>query len=90
MENFIILVVEERQKNFKWKSNCMAVSRKQKVYTLIQHLKNKEMDASSLCESKTKKLLSSFNEREIGEVYDDYHDFDDKMSYITVLSHNVF
>ena len=70
---------------------CIIGNRQQHISDLLEYMRLKKyvVDPSvSICVPKNKTNLTA--NRQIGEIYDLYHDRDDKMLYLQVLTSNPF
>lgn len=70
---------------------CIIGNRQQNIFDLLEYMKDKKyvVDPSvSVCVPKNKTNLTG--NRLIGDIYDLYHDRDDKMLYLQVLTSNPF
>lgn len=68
---------------------CVVGSRQWPVSTLVDFMKTKYIpDATAVCIPKNKTIINS-NKR-IGEIYDQYHEPDDMMLYLRILTPNPF
>lgn len=68
---------------------CVVGNREWPLSTLTDYMKNKFIsDATAICIPKNKTILN--NAKKIGEVYDQYHDPDDNMLYLRILTPNPF
>ena len=86
-----ILIIMEYVKDMKWHHTCVVAEKNWKAHRLIKYAQKYAVtsgESVSLASPKNGMIVQA--NREIGEIYDLYHDRDDKMLYLKVLVANIF
>lgn len=85
--NTIIIIVEYPQ-NFKMTYKCVIALKNWSALGLLEYMKKYIKDATTICIPKNKTTVAS--NKNLGELYDTYHDREDGMLYLTVLTTDPF
>lgn len=89
-DQFVIIVMEYK-KNLKWANTCIIVRKNWPANRLISYAKKYGETAGegvSLAAPKNGAIIQP--NKTIGELYEEYHDRDDKILYLKVLISNIF
>lgn len=86
-----VLIIMEYVKDMKWHHTCLMADKNWKAHRLVNYAQRFAITAGesvSLASPKNGIIIQP--NRQIGELYDLYHDRDDKMLYLKVLVANIF